>query len=146
MSSAAARSPFRDPRLADVRDHQVASIDPDWQQKKTLWRGMRDMSMDSDAFKAQGGTEKAAMSTTVEEAIARDYANASSSNNGLLMEFETFGLNRGVEIHMFSLYPHEKEFLYPPLTNMRFDEHRQQTVECVDGKIVTKVPIIPTMA
>ena len=57
------------------------------------------------------------------------------------MSFATRGLTRGVEIHMFSLYPKEREFLYPPLTYLLFDEARK--VEEAHGVIT--VPISPTM-
>ena len=49
---------------------------------------------------------------------------------------------RGVDISMFSLYPKEREYLYPPLTYMLFDESRALTEE--NG--VTLVPILPQMA
>ena len=57
------------------------------------------------------------------------------------MSFATRGLTRGVEIHMFSLYPKEREFLYPPLTYLLFDETRE--IEDADG--LTTVPVLPTM-
>jgi arginine deiminase len=95
--------------------------------------------MDLDEFKRHGGTELAAMSTSSNKDIAESYAR---SERGLVMSFATRGLSRGVDISMFSLYPKEQEYLYPPLTYMLFDESRALTEE--NG--VTLVPILPQMA
>ena len=97
------------------------------------------------------------MSTTGAREIAQRYADAvpDAGNGGgergqwrrraseahELMSFATRGRSRGVEIHMFSLSPKEREFLYPPLTYLLFDETRE--IEDADG--LTTVPVLPTM-
>ena len=117
-----------------------AKVDPArYNEIVFLWRGMRNMTMDLDEFKRHGGTELAAMSTSSNKDIAESYAR---SERGLVMSFATRGLSRGVDISMFSLYPKEQEYLYPPLTYMLFDESRALTEE--NG--VTLVPILPQMA
>ena len=112
-----------------------------------LWRGIKGRALDTPDFRAHGGTELAPMSTTGAREIAQRYAGAvtdagdGGGQQGLLMSFATRGLSRGVEVHMFSLYPKEREFLYPPLTYLLFDETRE--IEDADG--LTTVPVLPTM-
>jgi hypothetical protein len=98
----------------------------EYNQVLHLWRGMKNMTFDLAEFKKHGGTELAPMSTSAHKSIAMSYA---ASQRGLVMSFATRGLSRGVEIHEFSVYPKEREFLYPPLTYMLFDETRQVTNE-----------------
>ena len=50
------------------------------------------------------------MSTTDSESVAKSYA---ASRRGLIFEYVTQGNSRGVEIADFSMYPKEREFLYP---------------------------------
>ena len=42
--------------------------------------------------------------------VAKAYA---ASQRGLIFEYETRGNSRGVDISDFSMYPKEREFLYP---------------------------------
>jgi hypothetical protein len=119
----------------------VAKENPDEYNKvKVLWRGMKDMTLDFEAFKRTGGTELAPMSTTDDIEVAKAYA---SSQRGLIFEYETKGNSRGVEIADFSMYPMEREFLYPPLTYLMLDTHKR-IKKLEDGTIV--VPIIPQMS
>jgi hypothetical protein len=53
------------------------------------------------------------MSTTDDESVAKSYA---ASRRGLIFEYVTQGNSRGVEIADFSMYPKEREFLYPVST------------------------------
>jgi len=82
--------------------------------KTLLWRGMKDMVLsDPQKFKEQGGTEVAPMSTTEDKQVALKY---SSSERPLLFKFKAKGLSMGVDISYLSVYPKEREVLYPPLT------------------------------
>ena len=75
---------------------------------------MRDMVLsDPQKFKEEGGTEVAPMSTTEDKDVALQYA---SSQRPLLFEFKAKGMSMGVDISYLSVYPHEREVLYPPLT------------------------------
>jgi hypothetical protein len=75
---------------------------------------MRDMVIsDPQRFKEEGGTEIAPMSTTEDKAVALQY---SSSQRPLLFKFKAKGMSMGVDISYLSVYPHEREVLYPPLT------------------------------
>jgi len=102
-----------------------------------LWRGMKDMSLDFEAFKEKGGTELAPMSTTKSREVALGY---SKSQQPMIFKFKARGLSRGVFIGYLSLYPGEEEYLYPPLTYIQAEEDPEQ-----DGnvKIFCVVPQIP---
>jgi len=80
-----------------------------------LWRGMKNMTVDTEAFFAEGGSELAPMSTTNDRNVALKY---SESDTPLIFCFEARGRSRGVDIGFLSLYPKEKEFLYAPLTGL----------------------------
>ena len=85
-----------------------------------LWRGFTDMEV-SQAFKEGGGSEFAPMSTTTEAAVAVGYAIRKGVENGaLLMRLKTSNnLQRGAELGWLSVFPGEKEVLYPSLTFIR---------------------------
>jgi len=55
-------------------------------------------------------TQLAPMSATDDESVAKSFA---ASRCGLIFEYVTQGNSRGVEIADFSMYPKEREFLYP---------------------------------
>ena len=82
----------------------------------------------------------APMSTTKSREIANSYAHGKAG--GLLFRFITKGRSKGVPIDFLSVYPKEKEFLYPPLTGLDHDEHSTVTTE--DGVMI--VPVRPTMS
>ena len=86
---------------------------------KTFWRGMADMAV-SDEFTAQGGTEMACMSTTEDRAVAEKFA---ESKAPLLLKLEASSFMAcGADISWLSMYPAEKEVLFPPLTYLRVVE------------------------
>jgi len=85
-------------------------------------------------------TQMAPMSTTVSREIANMYAQGRSG--GMLFRFATKSRSKGVSIDYLSLYPKEKEFLYPPLTGLTYDADSEMTTE--DGVII--VPILPQMS
>ncbi len=47
-----------------------------------------------------------------------------SKVSGIIFRYATTGHTRGISIRHISLYPKEQEFLYPPLTNLKFDESK----------------------
>ena len=103
-----------------------------------LYRGMADMEMDLEEFKRVGGNELAIMSTSGSEEIALSYARTGKVS-GMMFVMSTTGASRGVRLQYLSLYPKENEFLFPPLTNLTFDEHSQ--VMTKDG--VDQIPVKP---
>ncbi|EOD33341.1 hypothetical protein EMIHUDRAFT_111908 [Emiliania huxleyi CCMP1516] len=87
------------------------------EQGLVLWRGMGDMRA-SPRFLAMGGTEFACCSTTSRLEVAARYASAAGKTALLFCIKSSTFMNTGVDISDFSAFPHEKEFLYPPLTYM----------------------------
>lgn len=113
-----------------------------------LWRGMKNLAA-THAFKKDGGTELAPMSTTTDLAIAVKYAASPASlllkiktksfmqrgapplNRALVVTHSTSrvlkcsrpdGLQRpltGADLTYLSAFPGEAELLYPPLTYLR---------------------------
>ena len=86
----------------------------EYNRVKYFWRGMKNMKVDVNKFFAEGGSELAPMSTTEDLNVATDYA---MSEMPLLFRFEARGRSKGVDIGFLSLYPREKEVLYPALTD-----------------------------
>ena len=58
-----------------------------------------------------------------DKATALSYA-FESKVSGIIFRYATTGHTRGISIRHLSLYPKEQEFLYPPLTNLKFDESK----------------------
>lgn len=100
-------------KLRSVR----ATLDPaGFNRKVFLYRGMKDMCVDKKRFRREGGTELAPMSTTKDKKVAMSYA---LSDQPLLFKFATEALETGVSIEFVSVYPKEREYLYPPLTFLK---------------------------
>ena len=97
-------------KLRATRAHDAAAA-------RTFWRGLEDMGM-GDEFLRQGGTEMACMSTTEDLQVARTtFAKVGAVDNPLLMKVQCTSLmDCGADISWLSMYPGEKEVLFPPLT------------------------------
>ena len=81
-----------------------------------MFRGMKNLQVASE-FLERGGTELATMSTTSDLKVAVMY---SLSPKSLLLKIKTTSfMQRGAEISYLSAFPHEAEFVYPPLTYLR---------------------------
>ena len=91
----------------------TANLEMDLNEGITLWRGLRNTKV-TDAFTKSGGTEQALMSTTTDIGVAVQYSLSSFS---LLFKIkaEDF-MSMGADLQWLSAFPHEAEFLYPPLT------------------------------
>jgi hypothetical protein len=95
---------------------------------KTFWRGMSNMGV-GEGFLKQGGTEMACMSTTEDEGVARTFAKVRGAHNvkpgdeqpnPLLLKVEAGNMyDCGADLQWLSMYPDEKEVLFPPLTYMK---------------------------
>ena len=94
-----------------------------------FYRGFTDMQV-TEEFRNKGGTEFAPMSTTTDVEVACGYAVRKGKTDGaLLMKIVTENnLQRGADLTFLSMYPGEKEILYPPLTFMQ-PTGRQQVME-----------------
>ena len=83
----------------------------------TYWRGMENMGV-TDEFLRHGGTEMACMSTTEDPRVARTtFAKVGKVGCPLLLKVVSTDLTtRGADLSWLSMYPEEKEVLFPPLT------------------------------
>ena len=134
-----------DEALKKLRKVKATENRTEYNKIKHLWRGMKDMTLDFEKFKKEGGTELAPMSTSDDDNIAREYASQGHTNGrmGLIFELITQGHTRGLDITDFSMYPKEREFLYPTLTYLILDQTRS-IKKLENGTIV--VPVTPQMA
>ena len=89
----------------------------DFQQDVVLWRGMRDTILTNE-FKERGGAELAPMSTSREKTVALTYADSTCP---LVFQYVTKGMDRpGVSLDFLSVYPNEREYVYPPMTYLQY--------------------------
>ena len=94
--------------LADAIKRLRACGAYDKQGEVTLWRGMKNVRVD-DTFMAEGGSERAPMSTTSDLAVAASY---SASECALFFKIKTNSfLQRGVDLTFISAFPAEAEYL-----------------------------------
>ena len=85
-----------------------------------FYRGFTDTQVTGE-FRSNGGTEFAPMSTTTDVEVACGYAIRKRETGGaLLMKIVTENnLQRGADVRFLSMFPGEKETLFPPLTFMQ---------------------------
>lgn len=110
----------------------------DREQKVCFWRGLKDMRVPKEFLK-HGGTELQCMSTTTDIEVAGQYAQ--SKHPLILCVHCTSFMNRGSDISWVSMYAHEKEILYPPLTFLKVLGMRK-IHDCEGGYIVDVEPVI----
>lgn len=105
-----------------------------------FWRGMKDLQI-ADEFNNTGGSEMACMSTTSSRDVAEEFA---LSKSPLLFKFVSNSfMSHGADISFLSVYPGEKEVLYPPLTYLRPINVSEETVGTTVYTIVTVEPVFP---
>ena len=105
-----------------------------------FWRGMKDLQITDDFFNT-GGSEMACMSTTSSREVAEDFA---QSKSPLLFKFVSNSfMSHGADISFLSVYPGEKEVLYPPLTYLRPIKVSEETISTTVYKIVEVEPVFP---
>jgi len=78
---------------------------------------MKGLKIDLQAFKTTRATELGLVSTTSKKAIAR------CSRNGevpVLFRYNLGQANVGVSLKFCSLYPNQNEYVYPPLTFLKY--------------------------
>ena len=101
-----------------------------------LFRGMGDRSVMED-FMCQGGTEFAPMSTTAELDIALKYSQGKSGHAVLLWLHSKNFMDRGVDLKWLSAFPHEAEYLSPPLSYLK--PTREEPTVVTIGAVVYQV-------
>ena len=117
----------------------VAASLPDAHETRVFWRGMKDLGLTME-FLQKGGTEFACLSTSASKDVAVNFA---VSALPLVFKFETTDFSsRGAEVSFLSVYPHEEEALYPPLTFLR---SVKTETESFGGKVMMVVTVQPMM-
>eukprot|EP00729_Bicosta_minor_P033135 gene33135-biopygen8881 len=105
-----------------------------------FWRGMKDLQI-TDEFIITGGSEMACMSTTSSREVAEEFA---VSKSPLLFKLVSNSfMSHGADISFLSVYPSEKEVLYPPLTYLRPINVSEETIGGKVYKIVEVEPVFP---
>ena len=107
----------------------------------SLWRGIKDLSVDGEFMKnCQGGTELAPMSTTTDIAVAAMYA---VSSHCLMFKIRAGNFMQwGADLQWLSAFPNESEICFPPLTYLQPSGRieRFRVAEDVEFTIVEVTP------
>jgi len=107
----------------------------------TLWRGMRNLHVE-DLYLDDGGAELACMSTSMDKNVVAGYAR---SEMPLIFKIEVKShLEMGADISFLSLFPQEKEFLYPPLTYLKPEVNgKVDLIDKKNNKIGVQITVVP---
>ena len=97
----------------------------------------------TDEFLEVGGTEMSCMSTTSSKEVAADFAKKSKTSPLLLKLSSNDFMSHGADISFLSVYPEEKEILYPPLTYLG-PTRRERSIEVIDGVEYQVVEVKPS--
>jgi hypothetical protein len=116
----------------------VAASLPDAHTTQVYWRGMRDLGLTME-FLQKGGTEFACLSTSASQEVAVNFA---ASALPLVFKFETKDFtSRGADVAWLSVYPGEKEALYPPLTFLRSMKAENEIIGGMSILVATVEPV-----
>jgi hypothetical protein len=114
--------------------------------EQIFWRGMKDLQVAEEFFE-KGGAEMACMSTTSDPTVAAEFAEEAGSTGRvcpLLFKFVSKSfMSHGADISFLSVYPSEKEVLYPPLTYLRPIRRVQETIGGKAYDVVEVEPVFP---
>ena len=116
--------------------------------QRVLWRGMCNLDVASE-FKQRGGTELSPMSMSMDRAVsvkgvladvaARMKLNPEAPLMPLLLKVRVdSAAHMGADVHPFSVYPDELEYVYPPCTYL---EPRSEKEETVYGPSMQKITV-----
>ena len=96
-----------------------------------VYRGMSGMGLPDEfwrpnKFGVRGGIEAAFMSTTTDRKVAMDYASSAgaAAGSGIVFEVQQGMIDRGADVSFLSMYPHEQEVLFAPLTGLEVHSMR----------------------
>ena len=99
---------------------------------------MKDLGLTME-FLQKGGTEFACLSTSASQEVAVNFA---ASALPLVFKFESEDFtSRGADIGWLSVYPNEKEALYPPLTYLRSMKAENETIGGMTILVATVEPV-----
>jgi hypothetical protein len=121
-------------RAADAARGDVASV-------ATFWRGMQNLKLPGD-FLARGGTECGCMSTSASRDVAEGFA---ASEHPLVFKYVAWGfMNRSADLEWLTVFPGEREALYPPLTYIRPVKAYFEELGGARAVVVEVEPVFPT--
>ena len=99
--------------LKKLRVHAAQSTEG--HQPLELFRAMSRCEI-SDNFMEEGGTELAPMSCTADLSVPLRYSQGPAGSMSVLFWIHTQNfMDRGVDLEWCSAFPHDREFVYPPL-------------------------------
>eukprot|EP00959_Pyramimonas_sp_CCMP1952_P408577 8562822-Pyramimonas_sp.AAC.2 len=103
--------------LKKLRAVNFCDNDFSFETEVVLWRGMRNLDLRDDElleFMKHGGCEYGCVSTSQKQSVVISYA---KSLKPLIFKLKVQNrMDLGADISWLSVFPNEKEFLYPPLT------------------------------
>lgn len=111
-------------------------------KEQCFYRGLRDLQI-STKFMEMGGTEMSCMSTTLDINVAAAFASGSMSPLIFRYLSNDF-MSSGACIWFISVYPEEKEVLYPPLTYLSCPTAGSHTEVVINGQTFPLVEVRPT--
>ena len=79
------------------------------------------------------GIESAFMSTTLDKAVATQYAASAGVGASFVFEIQQGMVDRGADIGFASQYPHDREILFAPLTGLEVRSTRLDKSALVVG-------------
>lgn len=121
-------------RLRAVDAHK-----PDRNEPMVYWRGLDGVAL-PQRFANEGGTEFGCMSTSTEKDVAIEF---SEGKHPLVFKFVTDNfMSRGADISFLSVYPKEKETLYPPLTYLQVDHIGVEVINYTRVLVASVRPMI----
>lgn len=111
-------------------------------KEQCFYRGLRDLQI-STKFMEMGGTEMSCMSTTLDINVAAAFA--SDCTSPLLFRYLSNDfMSSGARIWFISVYPEEKEVLYPPLTYLSCPTAGSVCEVVINGRTYPVVEVRPT--
>jgi hypothetical protein len=121
---------------------QVDGKKPDKNEPRIYWRGCKDLAV-SGNFLSDGGTEIACMSASTVREVAVGFA---KSKCPLVFRLETDNfMSRGADVSFLSVFPNEKEVLYPPLTYLQATKSVEEMVGDTVSHIIYVKPTLGTV-
>lgn len=119
----------------------VAATRPDAYTTVVYWRGLKGMALPKQ-FAEEGGIEFGCMSTSASKDVA---IQSSESAHPLVFKYETANfMSRGADISFLSVYPEEKEALYPPLTYLSVDKLSVEVMNHTRVLVASVKPMFPS--
>ena len=106
----------------------------DTRVQEQQWPGL------TEQFMTEGGCELGCMSTTTNMEVAKGFA---MGDKPLIFKYTTKNaVERGADIKFLSVFPNEKEVLYPPLTFLRYEGMKDEDVAGTTMRVVSLHPQI----